>query len=219
MIDTFVLAWRSLTYYWFRNLLLVASLALSLFVPATVYFIVQRASTALQQRAATTPMILGAKGSVTDLTLRSLSFEGQPLPAMKMADIGAIEPKWAAAIPLHLRFRARGVPVVGTTSAYFEHRQLQITDGGLWQRLGDCVLGSEAARKLQLKPGGSLTTEADVVLGLSGAYPLRMRVAGVLAPSASPDDSAVFVELKTAWIIEGIGHGHSSSEEHTDNAK
>jgi putative ABC transport system permease protein len=35
-----------------------------------------------------------------------------------------------------------------------------------------------------------------------------MRVVGVLAPSGSPDDSAIFVDVKTAWVIEGLGHGH-----------
>ncbi|MHC4848672.1 MAG: FtsX-like permease family protein, partial [Planctomycetota bacterium] len=39
-------------------------------------------------------------------------------------------------------------------------------------------------------------------------YPLRMRVAGVLERTHGPDDRAVFVDLKTAWVIEGLGHGH-----------
>jgi putative ABC transport system permease protein len=30
----------------------------------------------------------------------------------------------------------------------------------------------------------------------------------VLAPSASPDDHALFVDVKTAWVIEGLSHGH-----------
>jgi putative ABC transport system permease protein len=39
-------------------------------------------------------------------------------------------------------------------------------------------------------------------------YPLELVVVGVLAPAFSPDDEAVFVDIKTAWVIEGIGHGH-----------
>ena len=35
-----------------------------------------------------------------------------------------------------------------------------------------------------------------------------MRITGVLAPNHTPDDEAVFVDLKTAWIIEGLAHGH-----------
>jgi putative ABC transport system permease protein len=35
-----------------------------------------------------------------------------------------------------------------------------------------------------------------------------MRVAGVLAFSDGPDDDAIFVDLKTAWVVEGLVHGH-----------
>jgi len=35
-----------------------------------------------------------------------------------------------------------------------------------------------------------------------------MKVAGVLQKSHTPDDRAVFVDLKTAWVIQGLGHGH-----------
>ena len=35
-----------------------------------------------------------------------------------------------------------------------------------------------------------------------------MPVVGVLAPTGTADDDAVFVDLRTAWIIEGLGHGH-----------
>jgi putative ABC transport system permease protein len=30
----------------------------------------------------------------------------------------------------------------------------------------------------------------------------------VLAPTGTPDDEAVFVDIRTAWVIAGIGHGH-----------
>jgi putative ABC transport system permease protein len=35
-----------------------------------------------------------------------------------------------------------------------------------------------------------------------------MKIRGVLSETNSPDDRAVFVDLKTAWIIDGFGHGH-----------
>jgi putative ABC transport system permease protein len=37
---------------------------------------------------------------------------------------------------------------------------------------------------------------------------LRMHVRGVLEFSDGPDDLAIFVDLKTAWVIEGLVHGH-----------
>jgi putative ABC transport system permease protein len=35
-----------------------------------------------------------------------------------------------------------------------------------------------------------------------------MRVTGVLTENDTADDDTVFVDTKTAWVIEGIGHGH-----------
>jgi putative ABC transport system permease protein len=35
-----------------------------------------------------------------------------------------------------------------------------------------------------------------------------MKVAGVLRPTGTPDDLAVFADVKTAWVIEGLAHGH-----------
>jgi putative ABC transport system permease protein len=46
------------------------------------------------------------------------------------------------------------------------------------------------------------------VFDIAGVYPLKMRVAGVLAFTDGPDDDAIFVDVKTAWIIQGLGHGH-----------
>jgi putative ABC transport system permease protein len=75
-------------------------------------------------------------------------------------------------------------------------------------RLGDCVVGAKLARERKLKPGERITSSPENVFDLAGVYPLRMRVTGVLTANHTPDDEAVFVDLKTAWIIEGLAHGH-----------
>jgi putative ABC transport system permease protein len=46
------------------------------------------------------------------------------------------------------------------------------------------------------------------VFDVTGSYPLKLRVVGVLEAAGTPDDGAVFVDVRTAWIIDGIGHGH-----------
>jgi putative ABC transport system permease protein len=78
------------------------------------------------------------------------------------------------------------------------------------------VVGSNAAERLRVGPGDSLVSSPESLFDLAGAYPLKMHVAGVLAPSYSPDDDAVFVDLKTAWVIEGLGHGHQDLTNVTD---
>lgn len=74
--------------------------------------------------------------------------------------------------------------------------------------LGDSVLGATVAKTLALKPGDSLISSPESLFDLAGIYPLKMKVAGVLKKSHTSDDLAVFVDLKTTWVIQGLGHGH-----------
>ena len=114
----------------------------------------------------------------------------------------------ALPIPLYVRFKARGNPIVGTTLDYFEFRELAIAHGRQLAVLGDCVLGARVAESLALSPGDSLVSSPESLFDLAGVYPLKMKVAGVLQKSHTSDDLAVFVDLKTAWVIQGLGHGH-----------
>ena len=70
------------------------------------------------------------------------------------------------------------------------------------------MLGAAVAERLGLGPGDALVSSPENLFDLAGVYPLKMNVVGVLKKSHTSDDLAVFVDLKTAWIIEGLGHGH-----------
>lgn len=74
--------------------------------------------------------------------------------------------------------------------------------------LGECVLGAHAAQAAGVRPGDSVMSRPENIFDMAGVYPLKMKVVGVLKPVGTPDDRAVFVDLKTAWVIEGLAHGH-----------
>jgi putative ABC transport system permease protein len=114
----------------------------------------------------------------------------------------------ARAIPLYVRFKARSQPIVGTTLDYFDFRGLRLADGRNMAMLGECVLGSRAAEKLDAPVGGSVVSSPESVFDIAGVYPLKMGVVGILEPSFTADDEAVFIDLKTAWIVQGLVHGH-----------
>jgi len=54
------------------------------------------------------------------------------------------------------------------------------------------------------------------VFDLAGVYPLKMHVVGVLQRSHTPDDLAVFVDVKTAWVVQGLVHGHEDLSRSND---
>ncbi|MHC4119847.1 MAG: ABC transporter permease, partial [Planctomycetota bacterium] len=209
MKSSLYIAFKYIRYNKIRTATLIACITLILFLPASLELLVRESETQLMSRAQSTPLLFGAKGSSLDLAMNSLYFaeEVPELVTMQISHaVGATG--FAAPIPVYVRFKARGHPIVGTTLDYFDFRGLTIAKGRNMAVLGDCVVGAKAARKLGLEPGDSLISSPENLFDLAGVYPLKMKVAGILDKSHTSDDLAVFVDLKTAWIIEGFGHGH-----------
>jgi putative ABC transport system permease protein len=117
-----------------------------------------------------------------------------------------------------VRFKSRGFPIVGTTLDYFNFRGLQIEQGDMFTMLGQCIIGAEVARELALKPGDYVVSSPETLFDIAGVYPLKMKITGVLAPSHNADDLAVFVDIQTAWVIQGLGHGHKDVTRTTDSS-
>ncbi|MBW2426637.1 MAG: ABC transporter permease [Deltaproteobacteria bacterium] len=209
MIDSFYLASHYLLFHRIRSLTVVACLVLVAALPVALGRILDETEEQLMARAATTPLLLGAKGSSLDLVMSAVYFGGQTPDPISLAEVERIEETdLAYAIPVHTGFSARGAPIVGTTIDYFEFRELRIVAGRSFAVLGESVLGAGVARRLGLGPGDALVSSPESFFDLAGAYPLKTKVVGVLAPSGTPDDLAVFVDLKTTWVMQGIGHGH-----------
>ena len=203
------LATRYLAYHRIKSTILVLSVTLIIFLPVGLNVLVEKGADELTARADVTPLLVGAKGSPLELVLNSLYFETETPATMSYAEaIRISDTKLAVAIPLYVWFRSRDYPIVGTTLEYFDYRGLRFATGRAMAALGECVLGSAVARELDVGPGDSVVSSPETVFDLAGVYPLKMRVAGVLRPSFTPDDEAIFVDVKTAWILEGLGHGH-----------
>ena len=209
MTDVLYLAWRYLAYHRFKTVLLICTVAVIVYLPIGLKVIVDRSASDLTSRADSTPLLVGAKGSPLELVLNSLYFKSGMPPLVRFAEVTRVQTSGLArAIPIYVRFRAGPGRLVGTTLEYFEFRGLEIAQGRPMAMLGECVLGAAAAERAGVGPGGYVTTSPEGVFNLAGVYPLRMKVAGVLSAAGTADDRAVFVDLKTAWVIEGLAHGH-----------
>ncbi len=214
------LALRYIAFHRWKTALLVLAIFLTTLLPAAVRLLLNQFEQSLLARANATPLVVGPKGSGLDLTLHALHFRTPPRNDLRYAECLELQDSGRAlAIPLYQRFTAAKFPVVGTSLEYLEFRDLQLATGRRFALLGECVLGSEVARQLQLGPGDQLLSDRENVLDIAGLYPLKLQVAGVLAPTGSADDRAVFVDLKTAWVIAGLGHGHQDLAGETDEGK
>jgi putative ABC transport system permease protein len=204
------LTWRYIAFNKIKSLIMIVCLTITLFLPIAVHVMIRHYESDLMERAETTPLIVGAKGNRYDLVLKSLYFTSENPESITMAEVNAVRDGGrATAIPLHISFTARERPLVGTSLDYFEFRNLDLAAGTLPLQLGDTVLGCEVARELKLDVGDFILTDQTSLYDIGAVYPLKMRIVGVLSPAGSPDDHAVFVDIKTAWVVEGIGHGHT----------
>ncbi len=210
MTGALFLGWRYLAHHRFKSGILIASITLMVFLPSATRLLVEDSAAALTERADQTPLILGARGSELELVLNSLYFHAEsPAEIENRAFVDAQSTGLADFIPIHSRFHAQGAPIVGTSLDYFEFRGLRIADGRQMGLLGECIIGANVAARLKLQPGDSILSSPETVFDIAGVYPLKMTIAGVLEPDGSADDDAVFVDVRTAWIIQGLGHGHT----------
>jgi putative ABC transport system permease protein len=209
MHDILYLAWRYLRFNRGKTAVLVASISLILFLPAALQVVVREGARTLTARADSTPLLVGAPGSAVDLTLAALYFREPTLEPVAYRDVESIAASGLAeAIPLHLRFEVRGHRIVGTSPEYLGFRGLEVAEGRSFAILGECVLGSTVARALGAGVGDAVLSSPAGAFDVAGSFPLKMRVVGVLATTDTADDEAVLVDLKTAWVIAGLAHGH-----------
>jgi len=207
-----LLGWAYLRRQRGKTLLLTGALTLTLVLPAAITVMVGQAERHLRSRAEATPLLLGAPGSALETVFNGLYFSKPEIATLTRDQATtAGGDGLAAVVPVYARFSTRGHRIVGTSIDYFRFRGLRVARGKMITRLGDCVVGHAVAQAEDLQPGDSLVSSPEAVFDLAGVYPLKMRVTGILAPSGTPDDGAVFADVKTTWIIEGLAHGHEDA--------
>ena len=172
--DSLYLAWCYLRLHRMKTLILVAAIATISFLPVGLNVLVAKSGEELMARAESTPLLIGARGSALELVLSALYFESDPPPPARYAEVDRIvESGLAEPIPLHVRFRVRDQPIVGTTLEYFDFRGLRVQAGRRMAVLGECVVGVKAARALGLAPGDTVVSSPESAFDLGGRIPAR----------------------------------------------
>ncbi len=214
MNDVAYLAWRYLAHHRYKTIVLLLSITLIAYIPTGLRVLIRESEHKLVARADATPLLVGAKGSPLELVLNSLYFDADMPEIIGFGHVSLLRGSgFVQPIPLYVRFRSQEAPIVATTLDYFDFRELKIIDGRPMAMLGECVIGSQVAARRNLGVGDTVVSSPESAFDLAGVYPLKMSIVGVMGYSDTPDDHAIFVDLKTAWVIEGLGHGHQDLEQ------
>lgn len=213
MKGALLLAWRNLRQRPAASALLAGCLGLALALPVATRLLARGLERELLARAASTPLVAGGPGSRFELALATLHFRPAELAPLTQRSLDALcEGELGFAIPLHLRFSTRGLPLVGTSPEYYELRGLEPEQGRLPLRMGEVLLGARAARTLGIAPGDRVPAGAEHVHDLAAPAPVALVVSGVLRAAGTPDDDALFTGLETSWMLEGRIHAHVGEE-------
>jgi len=219
MKQSLFLAYKYLVYHKFRTLVLIASIGLIIYLPNGLQKLIEESETQMMVRADSTPLIIGAKGSSTDLVINTLYFRQEKIENITLQDVENLyESEMGNPIPILSSFKARGYSIAGTNLDYFEFRQMKIAKGRILGFIGECVIGSKVAEQLNLAPGDSIISSPENYFDFAGVYPLKMDVVGVFNETNTPDASTLFTDLKTNWIIMGLGHGHQDLSKTLDQS-
>lgn len=214
MIDSIYLAWQYIKYNSVKSIILILCISLIAYLPIALNQILNESEIQLLSRANSTPLIIGAKGNKIDVTMNSIYFSRENTEMVTMQAMDRIaESGLALPIPMHIKFQMQEYPIVGTSIDYFDFRNLSVAKGRLFGLLGECVIGFDVAKKLKLNIGDEVISTPQNLFNLAGIYPLKLKIVGILENNAPADNEAIFVDLKTAWIIEGLGHGHQEVQQ------
>ncbi len=213
MKDLLYLSMRHALHHRLRTAILVLCLAVAAYLPTIVQILSLRYEASLTARAASTPLVMGAKGNRFDLTLGTLYFRPNALDPIPYREYQTLASASAGlAIPMNLRFSARSVPIVAAGLEYLDVRGLEFADGTPPLRVGDAILGSAAARELDAGVGDTVYSDQSQAFDIAEAPSIALRVTGVLEAAGTPDDHAIFVDIRSAWLLEGAMHGHEDAE-------
>lgn len=157
-----------------------------------------------------TDLVVGARTSAVQLMLYAVFRLGEASNNIRWQSYQAIaaDPAVAWAIPLSLGDSHHGLPVLGTTGAYFEHfrygdgQPLSFAAGVPFSGLFETVLGAEVAERLGYRLGDRIVISHGMGdSGLAEHDDKPFTVVGILARTGTPVDRTLHVSLEAIEAI------------------
>lgn len=199
------------------------SVALSVFLFASVEKLRDGARASFTHTVSGTHIVAGARSGQIPLLLFSLFHLGSPTSNVSYASYMRYRkhPAVAWALPLSIGDSHRGFRVVGTSPnlmKYYRYRnaqQLKLADGSYSLGRFKAVLGSTAARELGYKVGAPLVLTHGIsdVQGIHDHEENPFTVEGIFEPTGTPFDKGIYISLESAELMHDE-HGAGEAEAH-----
>ena len=203
-------AWTYLRGRAVASALTVFSVALGVSLVIASVLLTQGIKTSFIEGTTDYNLIVGAKGSATQLVLGVVFRLDVPTPNMLYSVYEQLQNdrRVEVAVPVGLGDAYQGFRYVATTSAYFAARPwrrktFRLAQGRLFRHEAqdapayEAILGAEVAQRTGLREGDRFYEGEEMA-----DYPLT--VVGILRSTHSADDRAIFFSLATFWDMNEI---------------
>lgn len=175
---------------------------------------IERIQTATQdgfnQSLSGVDLIIGPRSGGIELVLYTAFHLGRPTNNITTETVNDIaqRPEIDWLVPIALGDNHRGFRVVATTADYFEHikyagnRPLTFQSGRRFSQINEVVIGSAVADQLAYSLGSKIYITHGASASMGQLHDdFAFNVVGILEPTGTPNDHAVFVDLKGYELI------------------
>jgi putative ABC transport system permease protein len=203
------IAWKSIRQRALASSLTALSVALGVMLMVSVLVVHGIVNRVFSQSTSGYDLVVGAKGSPLQLVLNTIYHLGDPvenIPYLYYKQLKA-DPSIENAIPICMGdvTQKGNFRIIGTTSEFFElpyhpDREFQVR-GHLLEDDFDAVIGSQVAKE----NGWDIGSQFQPVHGASDGHvhEEKFTIVGVLAPTGTPNDKGVFIDIDGFYQIAG----------------
>ncbi|UII76220.1 ABC transporter permease [Flagellimonas sp. HMM57] len=196
------LAYRNMVSKPLNLVLSLMLLSLSVSLVTFVFQLSQQLGGQLDKNIAPFDMVVGAKGSPLQLVLSSVLHVDVPTGNIKLKDVTALQkhPFVEKAIPVSYGDNYKGHRILGTETKYLESYNAKLSEGRLYQKSFEVVVGSGVRSKLNLQLGDTFISSHGLVdSGSEGHENHPYEIVGILKPTGTVIDQLLISNLESIW--------------------
>ena len=226
------LAWKNIWFKPLNTILSVVLLTSSVAIITTLVLVEKQFEEKFSSNIDGVDLVMGAQGSPLQLILSSVYQVDSPTGNISYdsAKVWMQHPFVQKAIPLAFGDNYRGYKILGTTPDYLEKYGATISEGKLFEKNFEVVIGSDIAQKLSLKIGDEFFgSHGDAAEGEVHDH-YGYKVVGIAKPTGKVVDNLILCTIPSVWQMHGShgeeenpahgeeGHVHVEGEEHHEAA-
>ncbi len=204
-MNVFKLSFKNLFSRPMRSVLTVTMLTMGVALASLLILVGNALDDSFKKNIRGIDMVVGAKGSPLQLILSAVYQIDNPTGNINLEEVRKLakNPQIKESIELSFGDSYKGRRIVGTSHEYVELYDGSVSDGALWQKPFEAVVGAQVAQEFNLKKGDQFVS-AHGVDGMGHAHEEHpFTVVGVLNSSGSVLDKLILTAPESIWKVHG----------------